>query len=617
MADVNQFDQASQILQNVDVSDIVSSLAMGIAEAQEKLDNNSVQQIIRLSQQKIGDKSLVELGFVPAFYAFEYADVSASLNLKMKVNTDINVALSLELDNYRQLGYSKENTDIVEKERSEEYRREYKSSSDVIIKSSSSKKIKVSNESFSLDKTKGCVTMIDSFKRKLRDSSEIDRASHSVINSRAVSANNSSSNFNLLDSSGFVMIAMPETSVDSWGIVKLTDYGTATTINLNTTKTLGFDVGTDFDETSSNAQSAIGANEIFQYDFENSGESLKIYFEWDIEFVDYNYQENGVGADSGTVYGNAQTMTIGSKTVNVLEEKLRFLALILKNDPSARINIIGHTDSSGQYTYNVGLSEKRARDVERILTTQMGVSSSQLSIQFKGEDVADIAEIGSLDTANANAGIKNVKYRKIELELAGAADYIVFIGPDFNKGDATPVPAATDANKFIFLGGGSTTKPTDLSFEYGDTTVSINNASGFSDLSELETETQITDNFNMEVRGKTAYLLHNETQLKFTTMSKESSKIKITEDIDQSDSEENYRSEVEVYDSIDRDYFLQKDSEVTKNPGSIAFNASLDARYSRQFEMSVEGTAAVSARLKAIPAPDKFIAYITEEEITT
>ena len=96
MANIKDLKEGAEILQNVDVGNIFTSLALGIAEAQEKLDNNSVAQIIKLSEQKIGDKSLLELGFVPAFYAFTEANINASISLKMamKESLDVNVKLN-------------------------------------------------------------------------------------------------------------------------------------------------------------------------------------------------------------------------------------------------------------------------------------------------------------------------------------------------------------------------------------------------------------------------------------------------------------------------------------------------------------------------------------------
>jgi hypothetical protein len=43
---------------------------------------------------------------------------------------------------------------------------------------------------------------------------------------------------------------------------------------------------------------------------------------------------------------------------------------------------------------------------------------------------------------------------------------------------------------------------------------------------------------------------------------------------------------------------------------AVAFGATLDVRYSRQFEMTVTGNSAISARLVSIPAPPQFLEAI-------
>ena len=95
MTEIEKFNSGANILQQVDVTNIITALALGIAEAQEKLDDNSLKQLGRLTELEVGGKSLLELGFQPAFYAFEHADISASINLKMALKTSLDLSLSI------------------------------------------------------------------------------------------------------------------------------------------------------------------------------------------------------------------------------------------------------------------------------------------------------------------------------------------------------------------------------------------------------------------------------------------------------------------------------------------------------------------------------------------
>lgn len=57
------------------------------------------------------------------------------------------------------------------------------------------------------------------------------------------------------------------------------------------------------------------------------------------------------------------------------------------------VTVVGYADAqTGSSDYNMQLSEKRAREVARILTDQYGVPSSQITIDYKGDTVQPFAE---------------------------------------------------------------------------------------------------------------------------------------------------------------------------------------------------------------------------------
>jgi len=56
----------------------------------------------------------------------------------------------------------------------------------------------------------------------------------------------------------------------------------------------------------------------------------------------------------------------------------------LKNDPSLRADIGGHTDSVGTEEYNMGLSERRAKAVSTHMV-QNGIAATRLNVSWKGE----------------------------------------------------------------------------------------------------------------------------------------------------------------------------------------------------------------------------------------
>ena len=60
-------------------------------------------------------------------------------------------------------------------------------------------------------------------------------------------------------------------------------------------------------------------------------------------------------------------------------------ALMLANDSSMRVRLEGHADERGSREYNIGLGERRAQSVRRMLMIQ-GASASQISTVSFGEE---------------------------------------------------------------------------------------------------------------------------------------------------------------------------------------------------------------------------------------
>lgn len=72
--------------------------------------------------------------------------------------------------------------------------------------------------------------------------------------------------------------------------------------------------------------------------------------------------------------------------VNVAsQETLNKLVKILGEYPETNVVIVGHTDSSGSNSYNMTLSEKRAKSVTQFFINQ-GLTSSRFTTQWFGEE---------------------------------------------------------------------------------------------------------------------------------------------------------------------------------------------------------------------------------------
>ncbi|MFK7932621.1 MAG: OmpA family protein [Saprospiraceae bacterium] len=63
---------------------------------------------------------------------------------------------------------------------------------------------------------------------------------------------------------------------------------------------------------------------------------------------------------------------------------LTTLSQILKENPTYKVQLIGHTDSRGSNDYNVDLSKRRAANAQSYLE-QKGVTADRISIEYRGE----------------------------------------------------------------------------------------------------------------------------------------------------------------------------------------------------------------------------------------
>lgn len=116
-----------------------------------------------------------------------------------------------------------------------------------------------------------------------------------------------------------------------------------------------------------------------------------------------------VSFDSGILFGfdSATLQTEG-------QENLRKLARILSRDTDTILMIVGHTDSRGNESYNLGLSERRAQSARTYMVSQ-GLPASRIQIVGRGE----LEPIADNET---EAGRQ--KNRRIEVAIIASPEYV-------------------------------------------------------------------------------------------------------------------------------------------------------------------------------------------------
>ena len=84
------------------------------------------------------------------------------------------------------------------------------------------------------------------------------------------------------------------------------------------------------------------------------------------------------------------------------------IATLLKQDPSLKLHIVGHTDNVGAFDYNLGLSERRAAAVVKALTATHGIAAARLRPAGVGM-LAPVAPNDNDDGRSKNRRVELVK----------------------------------------------------------------------------------------------------------------------------------------------------------------------------------------------------------------
>lgn len=84
---------------------------------------------------------------------------------------------------------------------------------------------------------------------------------------------------------------------------------------------------------------------------------------------------------------------------------LKEIAQVLKENPTVKIKIFGHTDADGDDTSNLNLSTKRSASVKNYLTNNFGIEASRMEIEGKGESQPLVAN---------DSAINKSKNRRVE-----------------------------------------------------------------------------------------------------------------------------------------------------------------------------------------------------------
>jgi hypothetical protein len=593
--DLEKFSQGATILQQVDVSDIFTSLALGIAEAQEKLDDNSVKQAIKLADTSFGSsgKSLLELGFVPSFYSFTYADISASLNLKMALKESIEVGFSLNVSYAKNKGYEKEDASFIDSNKYDSLNGEFKSSKTLAFKANESKSVSIEEKQFSIAQSSTIKSNIRTFKKEIIDQTSAEFILED-IKSKTITKNQSKG-VDVWMGGGYLRVEegihYNKTNIGLLKIVNKID----TTHEFSINTAAQFNNNSDFTTTCLDAHSV---NSGTVYGISEKGKFFKLDVGAYKEIPsDLYFKFN----DDEVIYGESlkngsETLILGTENNGETEENHddhinihKCLRFIHQFDPSVRFTITGQTDPvGGNSEKNKTLAKRRAESMRNHIFGK----SSKVNVTFQ--------------SISNDSGTSDLSKRKATITLN--ANYIIFIEGAINA-DAAPGFESIVDNKFVFLDATGVHKS--LNIEYGGETITKTDASSFSEITNEVKKAQYK--LKNQEESNRNYFLHEDSTVRLSLFTNESKEIKI--DTEQNYSEEGNTQEDTWISTQNKNALNSNSSNNTedKKDSTFAISGSIDFRMSKQFEMSMEGNSSMSARLVAVPPPSAFLDELKPE----
>jgi outer membrane protein OmpA-like peptidoglycan-associated protein len=369
------------MLKEADLGSYISSMGLGVAEAQKALDDNSMAQLVELSQPvaALKGKSLIQLGLLPAFYHFRKATLTASVSMSLKVSESLSIGGSLSVKSEGNIDKTVTKTST----------KRHVLAHTIKINNS----IEVTSTASSSD---NAIERISGYTQHLI-------SGETVISNRAELAAGAAFSSNQLVgwSSEGAMFAVPPAG-QGWQVWKFTG-GILATDNFPVKSTTGWS-----GQAKSDASSAAAWLE---------GKALTEGL-WAFAFpgkfkVEFDFARSVIKKSE--------------------EAKLRVIANLIANSNLAGVKLIGRTDKVGNEAANLVLGADRASAIKASLIA-FGAPSTAFVVSSDGEANAQIAE-----NANDNTRAPD---RHVEIDIL-SSDWLVLISGLSVLGSATAIQMAT------------------------------------------------------------------------------------------------------------------------------------------------------------------------------
>lgn len=566
-----------EVLAEASVADFIKSLGLSIADAQRALDENSVAQMGEFIKPREGlaGKSLLDMGMAPAFYHYQHADITCSMQIQLKVEEDLTVGLNLNGSFNDAQTSNNSNTENTTETESGSTNSTSTRSAEITLTSASSGALTVGGQDFALQ---GASTRerIANLSDQIRGNQDVTRAIPSGDCSPVVPTPTTT------DTTGKVVckpnsVAFVGGGFEN-GIIRIRENPAAAdspqTFRLNGSTSLDVTRSTSVDAYAEKVKDAIDATAFFAFHFRPGTPVSKCYF--DVDRADIRPDDDAL--------------------------LLKMARLLVSTGLSAKVN--GYASRTASDAHNQALSERRSAAVMQRLI-QYGVPAGQLATQSFGE------------TEWRNQGIPDETemqpHRVVHLVI-DSPDHFVWVDGDLtNQLDAvTPNQIGTNDtgdNGFIYvydalgmadLNGKTVTIKGQVFTLSGDIADPGIDDTGAAFATNLAQAVNANSSVGVEAtaNGNVAHLCNegDEFSLILVTTSNRNIQLSSSETI-----------------TIARQFNRTSTTNLTQQGTgnrTVAVGASLDVGYGRKYETSITGNSTISARLVSLPAPPQFLETI-------
>lgn len=325
------------VLGQVDLASYIGAMAMGVAEAQRALDDNTIGLLGAFTQKLDGlaGKSLIQLGLSPAFYHFRSATISASVTMSIQVRQEIDVKVHFEAG---------------------------KSSSSSSTTQTSFKQIKSTSEKIRVSESREVsASSFGSVMERLDSYSKSNSNDQLIVTERQSLANAQSfqqSGMALYKADAALFVVPPAGM--RWAVLSIPATSGALAIQINSS-------GPKYPSAATTSAQAFAAG-LAQHVTNVSIAPLPPSATGGLKVVKFETGSHVVKTVTGNDYA----------------ARLRALAHIINAAPIAALTLVGHTDGVGTREYNQRLSVLRAQAVRDVLVAN-GVSTSGITVKGVGE----------------------------------------------------------------------------------------------------------------------------------------------------------------------------------------------------------------------------------------